>query len=286
MNNDASSIHNDIGNDAGNDTDNNSGNDTASASAQASATADAPVLRQIVLDTETTGLEIADGNRIIEIGCVEIIKRRITRGQSGRYHQYLNPDRDSEEGALAVHGLTTEFLSDKPRFADVVDDFLAFIKGAELLIHNAAFDIGYLNHELSLLGSHYGRIEDYCTVTDTLVLAKEKHPGQRNSLDALCKRYEVDNSHRELHGALLDAEILADVYLRMTGGQGSLGLGSGAGSGANLQRRINANRAPLPIVRANAAELAAHEEWLKVIDKASGGKTVWRQYETPAGDAG
>jgi DNA polymerase-3 subunit epsilon len=176
-------------------------------------------LRQVVLDTETTGINPKEGHRIIEIGCVELINRRLTQN---RFHVYINPEREIDAGAIEVHGITNEFLRDKPKFADVVDDFLAFAKGAELVIHNAPFDVGFLNHELGLLNHSAGAIEAQCGVLDTLAYARKKHPGARNSLDALCKRYGIDNSHRELHGALLDAEILADVYLLMTGGQFSL----------------------------------------------------------------
>ena len=180
-------------------------------------------MRQIVLDTETTGLDPAQGHRVIEIGCIEIENRRLT----GRhFHCYLNPDREIDEGAVQVHGITSSFLADKPRFRKVAADFLQFVSEAELIIHNAPFDIGFLNCELKLAGGQYGRLEDYCSVVDTLTMARKKHPGQRNSLDALCKRYEVDNSQRDLHGALLDAEILADVYLLMTGGQTSFQLGT------------------------------------------------------------
>ncbi len=175
--------------------------------------------RIVILDTETTGLNPQDGHRIIEVGGVEMIKRRLT-GQ--RFHAYINPNRIIDQGAIAVHGITNEFLKDKPFFEDIVEDFLAFIKDAELVIHNAPFDVGFLNHELSLLKHKMGTIEDYTEVFDTLAYARKKHPGQRNSLDALCKRYGIDNSHRELHGALLDSEILADVFILMTGGQSSL----------------------------------------------------------------
>jgi DNA polymerase III subunit epsilon len=173
--------------------------------------------RLVLLDTETTGLEPEAGHRIIEIGCVELVNRRIT---GKHFHVYLNPDRQIDAGAIAVHGITNEFLSDKPRFADIAADFIAFIEGAELIIHNAPFDVGFINHEFSQSG--HGKLSDYSDVFDTLAYARKKHPGQRNSLDALCKRYNIDNSHRELHGALLDAEILADVFLLMTGGQISL----------------------------------------------------------------
>ena len=173
-------------------------------------------MRQIVLDTETTGLEPRLGHRIIEIGCVEVIDRRIT-GNS--YHQYINPQREIDEGAVEVHGITTAFLADKPLFSDIVDDFLNFIRGAELVIHNAPFDVGFIDHELTLLNQQQNHVANICTVLDTLVLARHMHPGQKNNLDALCKRYFIDNSQRDLHGALLDAEILAETYLAMTGGQ-------------------------------------------------------------------
>ncbi len=178
-------------------------------------------MRQIVLDTETTGLEPSQGHRIIEIGCVEMVNRRLT----GRhYHQYLQPDREIDAGAAEVHGITGEFLRDKPRFADVVEELIDFVRGAELVIHNAPFDLGFLRHEFGLLGRSWD--EAACSVIDTLALARGRHPGQKNNLDALCRRYGVDNSDRSLHGALLDAEILADVYLAMTGGQGALVLGT------------------------------------------------------------
>ena len=232
--------------------------------------------RQIILDTETTGLE-PDSHRIIEIGCIEIVNRRPT---GNRYHQYLNPDREVDAGAVAVHGLSNEFLADKPRFNDIVDDLLSFLKGAELIIHNAAFDVGFLNAEFRRSGEQYGQVADHCGVLDTLMLARKLHPGQKNSLDALCKRYDVDNSHRDLHGALLDAEILLDVYLRMTGGQGSLALGGQDGAGgaqAGVIRRLPGNRARLPVLHATAQELEAHEARLAALDKASGGRTLWRQ---------
>ncbi|HIP81458.1 MAG TPA: DNA polymerase III subunit epsilon, partial [Leucothrix mucor] len=182
-------------------------------------------LRQVFLDTETTGLETRDGHRIIEIGCVEMVGRKLTHNN---YHQYVQPDRESDEGALAVHGITSEFLADKPRFAEIAQAFIDYVKGAELIIHNAPFDVGFLNYELSKLAGQKQRLEDYCEISDSLVLAREMHPGQRNSLDALCKRYDINNQHRELHGALLDSEILADVYLAMTGGQRALLLGEDA----------------------------------------------------------
>ncbi len=233
-------------------------------------------MRQIVLDTETTGLEPADGHRIIEIGCVELSGRRIT----GRdYHQYLQPERKIDEGAIEVHGITNEFLADKPRMADVAADFLDFIKGAELVIHNAPFDVGFIDHELRMLGPDWGRVADHCTVIDTLQLARQLHPGQRNSLDALCKRYEIDNSQRQLHGALLDARILADVYLAMTGGQVSLSLNAEAQTEqteVGVIRRLSADRPPLRVVHATPEELARHEERLDDIEKASGGQCLWK----------
>lgn len=235
-------------------------------------------MRQIVLDTETTGLEPKQGHRIIEIGAVEIINRKLT---GNHFHQYLQPDRESDEAALAVHGITSEFLADKPRFADVVEEFLEYIHGAELIIHNAPFDVGFLNHELGLLGSKWGKVEDICSILDSLVLAKHMRPGQKNNLDALCRYYGVNNSHRELHGALLDSEILADVYLVMTGGQVSLSLGGEVVSNnpnAELAiRRLDANRQKLVIQYADEEELKSHEDRLKAIDAASGGGCVWLQ---------
>ncbi|MEW6645651.1 MAG: DNA polymerase III subunit epsilon [Pseudomonadota bacterium] len=239
-------------------------------------------MRQIVLDTETTGLEPADGHRIIEIGCVELINRRLT---GNTYHQYLQPDREIDAGAIEVHGITNEMLADKPRFADVARDFLDFVSGAELIIHNAPFDVGFINHELKLLGADWGRIDALCTVLDTLAMARQLHPGQKNNLDALCKRYGIDNTHRELHGALLDAEILADVYLIMTGGQTTLSLGgsstTGAAAAPEAIRRLAA-RPALRVVRASSEELAAHEQRLQAIDKASGGKCLWRSLDAAA----
>lgn len=225
--------------------------------------------RQIVLDTETTGLETREGHRIIEIGCVEVINRRLT---GNNYHQYLQPDREIDEGALQVHGISNEFLKDKPRFNDIVDDLMSYLKGAELVIHNAPFDVGFLDHELKLAGEHYGLIKDHCTVTDTLVMARKMHPGQKNNLDALCKRYDVNNSQRDLHGALLDAEILSDVYLRMTGGQVGLALDSEQAisreNGDSTVARISSDRAPLKVISASKDELAAHAEFLKKMGDA------------------
>ena len=235
-------------------------------------------MRQIVLDTETTGLEPEQGHRIIEVGCVELVDRRPT----GRnFHQYLQPDREIDGRAEEVHGISNAFLADKPRFADVVDDLLSYLEGAELVIHNAPFDTGFLNAELSRLGGRWGRLEDHCTVLDTLGLARRMHPGQRNSLDALCTRYRIDNSRRDKHGALLDAEILADVYLAMTGGQVALSLDGqvdpeamGAAQAARPRPVLQA--VGLCVVRATEEELAAHERRLEAIAKASGGVCLWR----------
>jgi DNA polymerase III subunit epsilon len=237
-------------------------------------------MRQIVLDTETTGLEPAEGHRVIEIGCVELDNRRFT----GRtFHQYIQPDRPIDDGAVEVHGITNDFLADKPRFTEVVEDFLEFVRGAELVIHNAPFDMGFLNHELRLLGGGYSLLDAYCSVLDTLALARRLHPGQKNSLDALCKRYAVDNSRRELHGALLDAEILADVYLAMTGGQVSLSLeGAQSDSGNQVNsgiRRLAPGRPRLRVLRADAGERAAHAARLEQLDAASGGPCLWRKLE-------
>ena len=232
-------------------------------------------MRQIVLDTETTGLEPSQGHRIIEIGCVEMEDRRLT---GNNFHQYLQPDRESDAAALEVHGITSDFLADKPRFADLIDDFMGYIKGAELIIHNAPFDVGFLDMELSRLGGGWKGLADYCTITDTLVMAKKKHPGQRNSLDALCKRYDINNSHRELHGALLDSEILADVYLSMTGGQGALLLGTEVNEhnqGELSIRRLDSDRPRLKVAKATGDNLAAHLERLDSIQKVSGGNCHW-----------
>ncbi len=234
-------------------------------------------MRQVILDTETTGLEAERGHRVIEIGCLEIVNRRRT----GRtFHRYLRPDREVDPGAVRVHGLTNEFLAGQPRFADVATEFLEFVTGAELVIHNAAFDVGFLNAELQRLAPPQGRIADRCSVLDTLLMARKLHPGQRNSLDALCKRYGVDNSHRELHGALLDAQILLDVYLAMTGGQGAFVLAetSTVSAAAATQVVIRADRPQtrLAVPRATDEELALHETAMKVIDKISSGKTLWR----------
>lgn len=233
-------------------------------------------MRQIVLDTETTGLEHTQGHRVIEIGCVELISRRPT----GRtFHKYLCPDREVDAGALAVHGISSDFLATQPRFRDVAEDFLAFVTGAELVIHNATFDVGFIDAELARLAGTVRSITDLCQILDTLPMARRMHPGQRNSLDALCKRYGVDNSRRDLHGALLDARILADVYLAMTGGQGALTLGAEPVSqeaAASAARRSDRGRVNIPVIRASASEVAAHETVLAGIDKASGGKTLFR----------
>jgi len=233
-------------------------------------------MRQVVLDTETTGLEPEQGHRIIEIGCVELIDRRPT----GRnFHQYLQPDREIDTRAVEVHGITNAFLADKPRFADLAGDLLEYLHDAELIIHNAPFDVGFLNAELARLGPDWGRIEDRCVVSDSLTLARRLHPGQRNSLDALCTRYRIDNSHREKHGALLDAEILADVYLAMTGGQAALSLDGAAEPGVPspqaAERRPLRKAGPLRVVRASPAEAEAHAARLAAIDRASGQRCVW-----------
>ena len=241
--------------------------------------------RQIILDTETTGLEPSQGHRIIEIGAVEMLNRRLT---GNRFHQYLNPEREIDAGAIEVHGITNEMLADKPKFADIAADFLEFVKGAELVIHNAPFDTGFLNSEFRLLGeaAPAASIEAVCTVLDTLKLARKMHPGQKNDLDSLCRRYSIDNSQRTLHGALLDAEILADAYLAMTGGQATLFQEPGEAASAAKQtlsahaiRRLDPNRPALAVIRATDAELAEHVKVLDEIDKKSGGKCVWRKIE-------
>ncbi len=232
-------------------------------------------MRQIVLDTETTGLEPKQGHRIIEIGCVEIVNRRKT---DRHFHQYLNPDREIDDGAFNVHGIGNEFLADKPRFADIAQEFIDFIRDSELIIHNAPFDVGFLNAELKKLGRKWGKTEDYCSVVDTLMMAREKHPGQKNNLDALCKRYEIDNTERDLHGALLDARILLDVYLIMTGGQETLSFDSSQEQQAAEQtkaRIVDVNRKPLRVIEATAEELVEHEKYLERIKEDSGGKCVW-----------
>ena len=230
-------------------------------------------MRQVVLDTETTGLEWRKGNRVVEIGCVELVERRPT----GRtFQRYLNPDCTFEPGAQEVTGLTLEFLADKPRFAEVVDAFLEFINGAELVIHNAAFDMGFLDHELSLLGQDYGRMADRVTVEDSLLLARQRYPGQRNSLDALCKRLGVDNTHRQLHGALLDAQLLAEAYLALTAGQDEIGFASvDDGQSRDAARTVPLPGAgPRPRVAVSADELAAHAARIEAIRERAG-SVVW-----------
>lgn len=236
-------------------------------------------MRQIVLDTETTGLEYSQGHRIIEIGCVELVNRKLT---GNHYHQYINPEREIDQGAIEVHGITSDFLADKPVFESIAGDLLEFVRGAELIIHNAPFDIGFLDSELQRLPEGNAAVRDMCQVIDTLVMARSKHPGQRNSLDALCQRYEVDNSQRDLHGALLDAEILADVYLAMTGGQTALQLSEGGSEADGLGRaepvvRLDAAREMLPVISATDEELAAHEAQQDAIAAASGGRVLWRE---------
>lgn len=232
--------------------------------------------RQVVLDTETTGLEYSEGHRIIEIGCVEVVDRR----QSGRtWHHYINPEREVEAGALHVHGITDDFLADKPKFAELAEEFLSFIAGADLIIHNAEFDVGFLDHELSLLDSESRRIADIANVIDSLALARLSHPGLNNSLDALCRRYFVDGSQRTLHGALLDAQLLAEVYLAMTGGQTALDLAvdTHAVEVSDAQREALGPRQPLKVVGPDDAELAAHNAYLDSMDKKLGSPCVWRR---------
>ena len=234
-------------------------------------------MRQIILDTETTGLSAETGDRIIEIGCVELLNRKLTRNN---FHHYVNPERDSHEDALKVHGISNEFLRDKPLFAHIADELLAYIEGAELIIHNAPFDLAFLNKELERLGK--GPITEFVAgITDTLAMAKDMFPGKRNSLDALCDRLEVDNSGRTLHGALLDAELLADVYINMPRGQDALltdalATGTAEEGGVSL---IDLRQFDLPVIQASEQECAAHEEVLKQMDKASGGKVVFRSLE-------
>ncbi len=230
-------------------------------------------MRQIVLDTETTGLSWEKGNRIVEVGCIELIERRPTGRQ---FQRYFNPGREMEPGAQEVTGLSLDFLLDKPRIESVLDELLDFLRGAELIIHNASFDVGFLNHELSLAGPHYGRLSDHASVLDTLAMARERFPGQRNSLDALCKRLGVDNSHRKLHGALLDAELLAEVYLGLTAGQGDLGLApAGDGRAAQAARLQAPASGAQRVLRASPEEAAAHEERLQKIATKAGGKRLW-----------
>jgi DNA polymerase-3 subunit epsilon len=241
-------------------------------------------MRQIIFDTETTGLEPEQGHRIIEIGAIEIVNRRRTGRQ---FHRYLCPERDIDPGAVQVHGLTTEFLNGQPKFADVFDELREFVADAELVIHNAPFDVAFLDEELKRLckvRSELGALctRDLCGVLDTLAMARQMHPGQRNSLDALCKRYSVDNSHRDLHGALLDADLLLEVYLAMTGGQGALTLDDHGRSGLHAtasEFRAARPAGTLVVLRATEPERAAHEALLTLLDKASGGKTAWRRLD-------
>lgn len=234
-------------------------------------------MRQILLDTETTGFDPHNGDRIIEIGAVELIKRRLT---NHNYHQYVFPERTVPQEAIEVHGITDDFLKDKPLFSKVADEFMEYVKGAELIIHNAPFDVGFINKELSLLPNNkWGKIEDHCQITDSLKMARKTYPGQRNSLDALCKRLGIDNSNRTLHGALLDSEILADVYLTMTGGQTALLLNSHSGESNNADGSIRQvafnDRAPLKVLKASDKELLSHQKKLADIYKDSGRELNW-----------
>ncbi len=234
-------------------------------------------MRQVVLDTETTGLEVSQGHRIIEIGCVEVLHRRTTDQQ---YHQFLNPEREIDAGAQEVHGISLEFLADKPSFSSIADDFIEFVADAELIIHNASFDVGFINAELTLAGHNITDINQCCKVVDSLSMARKMHPGQKNNLDALCRRYDIDNSHRELHGALLDAQILADVYLALTGGQTSLSLAANADSsskGKSNQAGFDKNRDALKVIYASDEELQAHDAFLSKIQQESEAGCVWLQ---------
>lgn len=234
-------------------------------------------MRQVILDTETTGLEVRKGHRIIEIGCVELLERR----PSGRtFHCYINPEREVDEGARAVHGIDNEFLRDKPRFAEIAAEFLAFVDGSEIIAHNASFDVGFLDAELRLLDPQLGKLSERAAILDTLALAREKFPGQKNNLDALCRRLGVDSRHRELHGALVDAWLLADVYLAMTSGQGDLGFSAEVSDQPRVVRKIDlSTTAKLRILRASEGELEEHERRIAAIDKASRGACVWRQLD-------
>jgi len=221
-------------------------------------------MRQVVLDTETTGINPLSGHRIIEIGCVELVDRKLT---GKHYHVYINPRRVVEEEAIGVHGITNEFLEDKPIFESVAQEFYEFIKGSELVIHNAEFDVGFINHEFSLMGGLIKPVEEYCGVLDTLAMARKKHPGQKNNLNALCSRYGIDTSHRTLHGALLDAEILADVYLLLSGGQSALLLDKDDGGGVSAIQRISSERQALSVIKANDFELEAHNKYMANLGK-------------------
>jgi DNA polymerase-3 subunit epsilon len=236
-------------------------------------------MRQIVLDTETTGLEAGRGHRIIEIGCVELVERRPT----GRtFHRYVNPERPIDPGAVAVHGIRDEFLLDKPRFAEIVHEWLEFVRGAELLIHNAAFDVGFLDAELALCGPQHGRVSDHATVVDTLAMAREKYPGQKNTLDALCKRLGVDNTHRELHGALLDARLLAEVWLAMTAGQSALGFAQETPATTIASAAPLAVPVRLRVLRADVAAEEAHAARIAALNKACKAGSLWKRLEAEA----
>lgn len=239
-------------------------------------------MRQVVLDTETTGLEVLNGHRIIEVGAVEVVNRRLT----GRtFHKYVNPEREIDDGAKEVHGITEAFLADKPRFAEIWPELDTFLRGAELVIHNAPFDVAFLDSEIARLSKARGaatqRLEEFCQITDSLAVARHKHPGQKNSLDALCRRYMVDNSQRQLHGALLDAEILADVYLLMTGGQAQMFSGGstqeGEVAGDSQERSRTLDVSGLKVIRPVPEELEAHEAMLTLMDQQSDGQTLWRR---------
>lgn len=233
-------------------------------------------MRQIVLDTETTGIDPKEGHRIIEIGCVELVNRRLT---GNHFHVYINPQRVVEDEAIAVHGITNEYLADKPKFDEVAEDFINFITGSQLIIHNAPFDVGFMDHEFTLSRCAKSVVtRNICDVLDTLVFAKKLHPGQKNNLDALCKRYGIDNSHRELHGALLDSEILADVYLLMSGGQTDLNLMTNINGGSGNETeiiRLAPRKKALKVIKASADELVEHENRLDIVEKA-GGQCIWR----------
>ena len=236
-------------------------------------------IRQIVLDTETTGLDPKQGHKMIEVGCVELMDRKLT---GNNLHVYINPGREIDAQAQAVHGISNEDLADKPAFADIAQDLLDYIDGAELIIHNAPFDVGFLDNEFQDWRSQFGQVSDYCSVVDTLVMARQLHPGQRNDLDSLCKRYLVDNSNRDLHGGLLDAEILADVYLRMTGGQTSLTLGEEmTANGPKSATAKAASRPPgkIPVIRADSVETKNHIEWVARLEESCGSESIWRKLQ-------
>mgnify|MGYP003385914722 CR=1 FL=1 len=234
-------------------------------------------MRQIILDTETTGLEPKQGHRIIEVGCVEIINRRFT---GNNFHEYINPLRDIDEGAMAVHGISNEDLADKPIYEDIAESLYEYLEGAEVIIHNAPFDVGFINHEYALMGSEHTDMSSWCDVVDTLQMARKLFPGQRNSLDALCKRYDIDNSRRELHGALLDSEILGDVYLAMTGGQNSLFSAENMEQKSQHQQPIDPNRPRLKIIKPNEEEDRLHQERLAFIKKSASGHCLWADMTT------